>query len=287
MIIFPIIDSAASSKTTASSSNNPKATPPTTMYETMPGLDESYTTAMDEADAFDDFDGDMPTYRSQRASVPQDYLLSEPRAEGNFICDLKRTNAVDAMWVRESAELSSEDERHGVMRRSLFHVATLVLVTFLMTAATCRHTLPSLQYKLHFFGEHQMRGVPTSFQKKSGRSLVDDNNSDSEPLEQESFRAQEIPPTSAAHPMPLMMPRQFRNQRGDEITIPRGVPLPPPLLTLVEVKMCSASHDEGSCLGSNTGEVDANLGVSLECSWCGAEDGGCVPSKMREVMCGQ
>jgi len=66
------------------------------------------------------------------------------------------------------------------------------------------------------------------------------------------------------------VPRTFTNARGQDFTLPRGVPLPPPLLS----SLC-ASHGEGEECGNYS---------TADCSWCGTIDR-CVPSAFSPSFC--
>ncbi|KAL7461059.1 hypothetical protein ACHAXS_001494 [Conticribra weissflogii] len=66
------------------------------------------------------------------------------------------------------------------------------------------------------------------------------------------------------------VPRTFTNARGLDFTLPRGVPLPPPLLS----SLC-ASQAEGEECGNRS---------TADCSWCGAIDR-CVPSAFSPAFC--
>ena len=65
------------------------------------------------------------------------------------------------------------------------------------------------------------------------------------------------------------IPRDFTNGRGDSFRIPRGVPLPLPLLSA----LCAP----------NQGEKECNNFHNAHCSWCSL--GSCVPSDFLSIMC--
>eukprot|EP00571_Detonula_confervacea_P015677 CAMPEP_0172310234 /NCGR_PEP_ID=MMETSP1058-20130122/11364_1 /TAXON_ID=83371 /ORGANISM="Detonula confervacea, Strain CCMP 353" /LENGTH=327 /DNA_ID=CAMNT_0013023007 /DNA_START=20 /DNA_END=1003 /DNA_ORIENTATION=+ len=191
---------------------------------------------------------------------------------------------------------------------SVYHGTTLILLTLLLTIATHRYTFSSLRYKLNYFGTYQMRGVPT-FHRPDRPAPRSHGESSSLSAPRDDVRGGSYDDNSAnknGHPQdpPLMMPREFANRRGDRFSIPRGVPLPPPLLALVNVKVCGAALSEGECRrvgGSGSGgtfpsangsgggnDIQPYIGnsSSLECSWCPNNEGSCVPKDMRGVMCG-
>lgn len=64
--------------------------------------------------------------------------------------------------------------------------------------------------------------------------------------------------------------REFTSPaNGRNFTIPRGVPLPPPLM----MGLCAAHLDEGGCVGSQR----------ADCVWCGTM--GCVPMEFSKDVC--
>lgn len=66
------------------------------------------------------------------------------------------------------------------------------------------------------------------------------------------------------------VPRTFTNARGQDFTLPRGVPLPPPLLS----SLCASHGEDEECGNYST----------ADCSWCGAIDR-CVPSLFSPSFC--
>ena len=161
-----------------------------------------------------------------------------------------------------------------------------------------------------------MRGVP-SFGRAFGRQMntqdavalssnnqvVDDTQVDlsrvdpsqGAPFDEDEPRQQEVSTTATSPlpPPPIMLPRSYANRRGETFEIPRGVPLPPPLLALVNVRMCNAAISEGECsnignANSAKGGEDGSKGLlaspTLDCTWC-TSTASCVPTDMRGVMC--
>ena len=101
--------------------------------------------------------------------------------------------------------------------------------------------------------------------------------------------------------LPLMLSRNYVSRSGTSNTsydIPRGTPLPQPMLTLLNVNVCAAAASVDDCYGVSRGG-NGNL---LECAWCPRtsstsatsdsannqdenKGGKCVPKDMRGVMC--
>lgn len=101
--------------------------------------------------------------------------------------------------------------------------------------------------------------------------------------------------------LPLMLSRNYVSRSGTSNTsydIPRGTPLPQPMLTLLNVNICAAAASVDDCYGVSRGG-NGNL---LECAWCPRtsstsatsdsannqdenKGGKCVPKDMRGVMC--
>ena len=99
--------------------------------------------------------------------------------------------------------------------------------------------------------------------------------------------------------LPLMISRNFVARSGSSNTshdIPRGTPLPQPMLTLLNVNICAVAASAHDCKGVSRG----GNGKLLECAWCPQtsssatagssnqdenEGGKCVPKDMRGVMC--
>lgn len=100
--------------------------------------------------------------------------------------------------------------------------------------------------------------------------------------------------------LPLMLSRNYVARSGGTSNrshdIPRGTPLPRPMLTLLNVNICAVAASAHDCEGVSRG----GNGKLLECAWCPQtsssatagsanqdenEGGKCVPKDMRGVMC--
>lgn len=258
-----------------------------------------------DPDEHDDDAHENSSAQRRRSRQRQDYLLvseqddysSSPPSRRITGCSRDKPLPTTAPLLGSSTDSSHkhhQQEQRGTPQ--LYHTATLIVLTLLLTVATHRYTFLSLRYKLNYFGTYQMRGVPTFHHDRPSRSsaphhVLDGADSSVDSSGSANNIHPQDEPLSASPEVPLMIPREFTNRRGDTYSIPRGVPLPPPLLALMDVKLCGAALNAGDCrrvggdCGDGTSNISGNSSSSLECSWCPNEAGSCIPKDMWGVMC--